>query len=295
MKRYSSFNIVIVLIAALLCSCASKKAIVAGKVNTENVTSDANSLNVRKLSFVQRVSDNAVYSKDITAKIDFTIQAGDKDISVGGSLHMKKDDVIRIQLTPLGLVEVGRIEFTKDYVLVIDRMNKEYIKADYNQIDFLRDNGLNFYSLQALFWNQLFLPGTDKVGEAQLKKYDVDINEVGNDIPVSLVQPNMKFTWTANRLSGRISSAEVVYANKANGNSKLSWIYSAFKPLGAKMFPTDQTMKFISSAVGGGKEMKVNIMMNNMNTDSNWETRTNVSDRYKKVSVQDVLNKIMAL
>ena len=37
--------------------------------------------------------------------------------------------MIRIQLTPLGLMEAGRIEFTKDYVLVVDRINKEYIKA----------------------------------------------------------------------------------------------------------------------------------------------------------------------
>lgn len=60
--------------------------------------------------------------------------------------------------------EVGRLEFTPDYVLVIDRMHKEYLKGDYNQLDFLRDNGLNFYSLQALFWNQALPPGNTEGG-----------------------------------------------------------------------------------------------------------------------------------
>ena len=48
------------------------------------------------LRFVQRVSDNAVYSKNIVSKIDFSINTGSKNISVGGSIHMRKDEVIRI-------------------------------------------------------------------------------------------------------------------------------------------------------------------------------------------------------
>ena len=77
-----------------------------------------------------------MYAQAISAKIKFSINTGSKDLSVSGSLKMKKDDVIRIQLTPLGLMEAGRIEFTKDYVLVVDRINKEYIKASYSDVDF---------------------------------------------------------------------------------------------------------------------------------------------------------------
>ncbi len=73
---------------------------------------------------------------------------------------MRKDEVIRIQLfIPILGTEVGSLEFTPDYVLIIDRLHKEYIKADYTQVDFLKKQGINFYSLQALFWNQLLLPG----------------------------------------------------------------------------------------------------------------------------------------
>ena len=90
---------------------------------------------------------------------------------------MRKDEVIRLQLLiPIIRSEVGRIEFTKDYVLFIDRIHKQYVKAKYNDVAFLKNNGINFYSLQALFWNQLFIPGQQRVGEHNLTQFKVDFN-----------------------------------------------------------------------------------------------------------------------
>ncbi len=74
----------------------------------------------------------------------FNLQAGDKDITVPGKLSMRKDEIIRIQLfIPILGTEVGRLEFTPDYVLIIDRLHKEYIKADYTQVDFLKKQGIS--------------------------------------------------------------------------------------------------------------------------------------------------------
>ena len=123
------------------------------------------------LAFVQKVSDNRVYAQNIVANMTFTIDYGEKNISAPGSLRMRKDKMIRLQLfIPLIGTEVGRIDFTPDYVLVVDRLHKQYVKGGYSQLDFLRDNGLDFYSLQSLFWNQLLLPGTKKIGESDLRQ-----------------------------------------------------------------------------------------------------------------------------
>ena len=162
-------------------SCGAQKAAVKDTVTLPSATKAtpkaAKADHSQSLAFVQRVSDQKVYAQNIVSSMSFTATMGDKEITVPGSLHMRRDKVIRLQLfIPLLGSEVGRLEFTPDYVLVIDRMHKEYIKGDYNQLDFLRDNGLNFYSLQALFWNQLFLPGTQKVGEGDLSRYTVKLS-----------------------------------------------------------------------------------------------------------------------
>ena len=149
-------------------SCGTKKNLVDATTSATKAAGGAKSAESRNLDFMRKVYDNEVYAKSISSKIKFTIATGSKDLSVSGSLRMKKDEVIRIQITPFGLMEAARIEFTKDYVLFMDRINKEYVKASYADVDFLKANGLDFYALQALFWNQLFVPGTQKITDSSL-------------------------------------------------------------------------------------------------------------------------------
>ena len=209
---------------------------------------------------------------------------------------MRKDDVIRLQLfVPLIGSEVGRLEFTKDYVLIMDRIHKQYVKADYNQVDFLNRNGINFASLQALFWNQLFIPGAQKVGETQLKAYDVDLAATGTSYPISLTQKNMSFVWNADKTSGQINSADITYNSKEHGNSSLNWKYSDFRSFGSKKFPYLETFDISTNATGKNKKVQVSIELNKITTDSDWETRTTVSSKYQQVDVESLLKQLMNL
>lgn len=273
----------------IITACATKKEVSENKKGTEPVQSVT-----QGLRFVQKVSDNAVYSKNIVSKIDFSVNTGGKNISVGGSIHMHKDDVIRIQLTPMGLIEVGRIELTPEYVLIMDRIHKEYIQASYKDVEFLNKNGLNFYSLQAMFWNQLFIPGEQRVSETALEQYKTG-NAAGNMIPITLQQGNMTYVWNASEQTALILNAIVSYSSKQHGVSKLDWKYEDFKALGSKKFPYNHLFTLSTEASGKKKTINVGIKMNKITTDSNWEARTTVSAKYKKVTVEDVINKIMNL
>ena len=283
----------------LLGACGTKQAVV-GNGSTTSTSSKNNTATrgeqseaVQKLTFVQKVSDNQVYSKNITGSMSFNLQMGDKDITVPGALRMRKDEVIRIQLfIPIIGTEVGRLEFTPKYVLIVDRLHKEYIKADYNQVDFLKKQGVNFYSLQALFWNQLLLPGNQRVSESDLKKFDADLDAAGDVVPVTFKQGNMTYAWGADRNTGRILQSDVKYKT-ANSNSVLHIDYSNFKNVGVKQFPASLKLKFMTDLAKSDKEMQISIDMNAVKTDSNWEAETKVSDKYKKVSPEDVLSKIM--
>ena len=64
------------------------------------------------------------------------INLGQKDLSVNGTLRMKRNDVVQLSLTFLGM-EVGRMEFTPSDVLIIDRFNKQYVRASYDEVSFL--------------------------------------------------------------------------------------------------------------------------------------------------------------
>ena len=276
-------------LTVMLAGCASHKTI-GGVSANETATSNAQGKS-EPLDFVRKVSDQKVYAKNIVGKMTLNVKMGSKDVSVPGALRMRRDEVIRIQaFIPILGSEVGRIEFTPDYVLVLDRMHKEYIKADYNQLDFLRDNGLNFYSLQALFWNQLFLPGSNKVGEGDMDKFRVSATSEFQTVPLHM--GNMDYTWSAD-VTGRIAKAKVNHSSTSHGNSTLDWDYSRFVSVGSKFFPARQSFSFSSAAIKGKGATGVVIDMDEVKTDEKWEARTEVSSRYKKVEASDVFGKLL--
>lgn len=273
----------------MLVSCGTSRQTTGRSSSAAMQSGKAGNSETVKLNFLRKVYDNEVYASCITSKMKFTLNNGKKDITVSGSLKMKRDDVIRLQLTPFGLMEAGRLEFTKDYVLIVDRINKRYVKEDYSKVDFLQKNGLDFYALQALFWNQLYMPGSQKVSDSTLKSYTVDFTDAVKGTLIQYVRGNMNYEWTADQASARITQTKVTYSSSANGTTQLTCDYGSFKPLQSKQFPTDITMKMASDAVKDGRTVSVNIELDSPNTSSDWETRTEVSSKYRKVTVEEAM------
>lgn len=271
-----------------MAGCGSKKAATEG---TSSTVDKHNGGNVQALAFVQKVANQKVSTKNIVGKMSLNVKMGSKNITVPGSLHMRYGEVIRIQaFIPLLGSEVGRIEFTPDYVLVIDRMHKEYIKEDYNKVDFLKNNGLNFYSLQALFWNQLFMPGTKSISDANL--LDFGVTEVGNSKNITLKKGNLNIVWNADNANGRISTAKATYSSLTQGKSSLNWTYSNFKAVAGKMFPAYQKFTFATTAIKNQSNISLTIDMDGVKTDSKWEAKSEISKRYKKIEATDVFGKL---
>lgn len=278
----------------LLASCGAKKAMVKDTNTKETASISKATEQTQSLAYVQKVYDQKVYAQNIVADMNFQATIGEKSVSVPGTVRMRRDKVIRLQLfIPLIGSEIGRLEFTPDYVLVIDRLHKQYIKGDYNQLDFLRDNGLNFYSLQALFWNQLLLPGVERVGESDLQKFQVNLDGAGEKVPISLKNGNISFVWNTTRSNARIGDAEVTYTSASRGNSQLKWQYADFKPLGSKEFPATQKFSFSTNVDGKARKATINIEMDELKTMSDWEAESTVSGKYKQMDAKDVFGKLL--
>ena len=239
--------------------------------------------------FLQKVNDNAQYAKFITSKVKFSVEVGNQQLTLTGNLKMKRDDVIRLQLMAFGFVEAGRLEFTKDYVLIMDRINKQFIKANYNQLDFMRNSGLNFFSLQSLFWNELFQPGKSKVTDELLNNYQTDL--IGEDAVISMENGKLSYRWLADKEGALIKMANIMYEDKIRGDYQLNWDYEDFRANGKRFFPFTHNILFNTP----GKSVKMGMTLNYLGNDEEWETRTEISGKYREVSVDDILRRFMAL
>lgn len=285
-----------ILAAAVLAlsGCGSQKSIVSQSEKTIKTVEKSSDAKKAQIDFLDKVNDNASFQKNISASITFKVARDNgKEISVPGQLRMRKDQVIRLSLqVPILGTEVGRIEFAKDYVLFVDRMHKEYVKANYNQVGFLRDNGINFYSLQALFWNRLLLPGQASVGYTDLDKFSVNLNGTAQQVPVTLKNGKLTYTWTADRTNGLISKTRVDYASQGHGTSTLTWQYSKFTSLSSKMFPYANQLTIVTPSNGKTRTLNASYEINSISTASDWDAETTLTNKYKQVSVDEILGKL---
>lgn len=284
----------------LLASCGAKKAAVKdtdkAMSNLPKAEKTEAATPKSSFAFVERVNDKKVDAQDIVADLDFTASMGGKDVSVPGSLHMRKDQMIRLQLfMPVLHTEVGRLEFTPDYVLVVDRLHKQYVKEDYRKIDFLKVNGLDFNALQALFWNQLYLPGEKGVEEGNISKFKADLSGSATTIPVSVKNGNLSLSWNVSRQTELINDVKATYASAGHGTSVLTMKYAKFKPVGAKMFPAFEELSFQTSATKKVQRITMTLDMDDISTSSKWSTETTLSSKYKKIEATDIFSKLFSM
>ena len=282
MKATSILKVALLAVPFLFGGCKSKQAVVE---TPQPPTVEE----VQQQTFLQKVNDNAQYAKFITSKVKFSIEVGVQKLTLTGNLKMKRDDCIRLQLMAFGFVEAGRIELTPEYVLIMDRINKQYMKATYSSVDFLRNSGLNFYTMQALFWNELFVPGQAKVTDELLKDMEADLS--GEDAIISLESGKMQYRWLATKDMARIRMTNVIYNDQFRGNTQLNWDYEDFRAMDRKFFPCDHHITFTTQ----DKEVKLGMMMNYLKHDDGWTPRTDVSSSYREVSVDEILRRFMAL
>ena len=284
MKRLSIVRMAVLALPLLLVSCGSHKV----NPTSVNMTPEVK----EKVDFLSAVKENAQTAKFMTSKVKFSVEVGQQKLTLTGNLKMKRDDVIRLQLMAFGFVEAGRIEMTKDYVLIMDRINKQYLKAPWMSVDFLRNSGLNFNTIQALFWNELFRPNqvsADKETRDSLASYSILAN--GDDMIVGLESGKMDYSWLVSREARLIRMANILYKDRFNGNTQLNWDYDKFEKLNKTLYPRKHAIALTTP----DKEVKLGMTLNYIGAETEWEPRTEISNKYREVTVDEILRRFMAL
>ena len=291
----------ILICCILLVSCGSRKRVVDSSTltpateipvaepstNTTPATTKPASSPLQNI--VKTVNANRQEETYATAKVNLSLSSGSKSASVGGTLRMKRNDVIQLSLVSLGIFEVGKLEVTPDYFMVIDKMGKQYLKASFENVPFLKKVGVDFYTLQSLFWDELFLLTNSKTmpTDKQFKK-----SQEGEKARLTNSDSQLAvLSFLVNTASGLIQKTSV--SPHTQGSSPyLNWEYADFSKLGKKSFPS----KHLITIANGSNPIKANLSLSNLKNDSNWETRTAVPGRnYKEVTVDKLLSRIMNL
>lgn len=148
---------------AILAACgSSKKAtekteLPATKTETKTEKSKPAEQNVPEITVKRFVSD-----------LEITVGMGRDSYTLGGKISMKRSEVMRINLTFMGFIEVGIIEFSPDGILIVNRMGREYTRISYDGTDALVKNNITYDSIEKLAWEKLYVDGGKKVNTVSL-------------------------------------------------------------------------------------------------------------------------------
>ena len=168
------------------------------------VVSCSTTKNAKKADFIEGLSEKEYWEnvlsncggmerEALTAKMSLALDVSGKTTRVNGTMRIKKGEVIQLSIAPFLGIEVARAEISPFGVLVIDRMNKRYVRVSFTELQELANAQLDFHTLQALFLNEIFLPGKKDLTSRDLSAFDIEL--VGRDVRLD-VRKTKRFAYT---------------------------------------------------------------------------------------------------
>ncbi len=276
----------------MLASCGSSKhaekhiMLIENTSTTTTTTATANATAALKAR--QKQQPNATATQ-LTASCKLRINLGGKDLSANGKLQMKRGSIIRLSARFLG-IEVMTLEFTPTGVTAIDRVNHQYATARYDEVKLIRTSGLNYHSLEALFWNEIFLPGTNTpLTESNYAQFQAESsNSVLTLTPTTTPLLNYHFQLNPSTLQLTALNVEPKQTTGSNAGQFQATYANFSEKLGSRLFPTQLTLA-LNQGTAASKEQSLQLTLSSLNTKAEVDTTpTKPSSKYKQRTIAEL-------
>lgn len=280
MRTKYLYPIIALMSAVTFLSCSTSKKVVKDNTAVPTVSTEFSAED-----YVGTITKDYQSVKGLTAKVKVEVAFDGKDLSTSGTLKMTKDNIIQLTLIDpiLGLMEVGRMEFTPTNVVVIDRLNKQYIDVPYSEVSFLKRANVDFNSLQSLFWNELFIPGRKKV-DAGLYTYS---HQPASEVRMDYQDRMLHYQFVSEKSSRHLTKTSI--NSPSDSKYAFSFSYGDFAPFQNRQFPKEMTMSFTSS----GKAASLTLSLSSLKASSEKIASTTPSSKYTKVTADKVFKMLM--
>lgn len=278
MKHTYYIYMVALLLAVAFSSCSS----------TKNLKKEASIGNLSATEYMEELIRRSPVWDAVTAKMSLSVTVdGKSPVRLGGTLRMKRDEVIQLSVTYLLGIEVGRAEISPDGMQVIDRVNKRYVQVSFDELKNLANADLDFHTLQALFLNEVFLPGKSSLTVRDVPAFVVRPEEKTALIEVKNTK-RFDYRFCTDLSDGLLKQSHIGLSGTGYG---VDWQYDKFRPLEGKPFPNSMQVSF----EGGKKPVTAAFDLSRLSVNDDWEKHTTVSAKYEKMDLQDLLKLLLKL
>lgn len=237
-------------------------------------------------AYTEKVIELSPNWECVTGKVALALDMGAKGTTkVNATLRMKRGEVIQFSVAPLLGIEVVRMEISPQGILVLDRLNKRYVQASFEQVNNWARTDLSFHVLQSLFFNELFLPDRTQLTADDASLFRISV-EGDNALLEAKSSKVLTYSFRASADSGLLQESRI--GVKGTGYT-LNWKYDDFQRLDARPFP-----QHMGLTIGGVKpEVALDMKLSRLSVDNGWESHTNIPSRYKKIEVEELVKMLL--
>jgi len=216
------------------------------------------------------------------AKLNLNLTNGTKSMSSKANIRIVKDKALQISIQPLFGVEMFRFYMNPDTVMVLDRMNKRYVMESIASLKELYPVGFDFYTLQSVFTNNLFVPGKKQVESSDYRKFKyTQTNDQFYYIASKDAKSDINYSFTVNG-DDRITLTQLLQPER---KQTLEWGYQNFVELNDLVFPSKMHVTLSTST----RRVNAEILFSDIVTNEMLKLTLDVPSGYTRTTVDEML------
>ena len=272
MKRIGFISIICLWVFLSGCK-TSRESMSSGKANTKALR-----------EFVASMQEQALDFHTFSARLNVDLKMSGKSVSSRVEMKLVKDSVLQLSVQPFLGIEIFRLQLTPDSLKALDRMNRRYVAEGYSSLKRQIPIDFNFYNLQALFINHLFLPGEQEVADNFLYDHFRLTREGFITRLHTEDRMDIRYLFEADSeeklLSTNITEPGDVYT--------LQWKYSDFQPIStdSDLFPRKMDVSLLKEEARQGG---MTLYYSRLQLDKSLNVDFPISEKYKRVSLEQIL------
>lgn len=232
-------------------------------------------------AYIEKIIELSPEWKSLNGKVALNLDLGGKPMKVTATFRLKRGESIQLLVAPLLGIEVARLEISPDGLLVLDRMNKRYVQVSFDEVSRWAHTELNYTILQSLFLNEVFLPDRTRLTPEDADAFNVTLD--GDDAILSVkTARTLSYLFRTSATQGLLEESSIAVSGTPY---VLNWRYSDFAELDNKLYPRQMKLD-----VGGvDKPVKLDMQFSRLSVNGEWESRTEVSSRYTRIGMEDII------
>ncbi|MDD4609483.1 MAG: DUF4292 domain-containing protein [Bacteroidaceae bacterium] len=216
-----------------------------------------------------------------SAKMKIAVQIGDKDFSGRGTFKIIKNKQIQFSFAPILGIELARLELTPDSLLLVDRIHKRYVNDSFVTLSDLLRTKVDFYQLQALLLNTIYVPTTS------LRPRDLQKQVSSTDSLLLLSYADSNYRFYVDNLAFSLKKVAI----QSNGSAALLWKYADIQGKRNERVSTEMSISILHEK----RPFFCQLSFSRLNFKQREYNSTHLSSSYEQIKSVGFLRKMLGL